>query len=99
MSTTESLRLREDLSHADPLLDGLVEICRLHGRAASRATLSAGMPLVEGRMTLELTERAAARAGMSTRLQRMTLDKIDPATLPAILVLQGNRACVMRGWD
>jgi ATP-binding cassette subfamily C protein LapB len=99
MSTTESLRLREDLIHADPLLDGLVEICRLHGRAASRATLSAGMPLVEGRMTLELAERAAARAGMSTRLQRMTLDQIDPATLPAILVLQGDRACVMLGWD
>ncbi|MES2990958.1 MAG: type I secretion system permease/ATPase [Pseudomonadota bacterium] len=99
MTTTASPRLREDLIHADPLLDGLVEICRLHGRAASRATLSAGMPLVDGRMTLELAERSAARAGMSTRLQRIALDKIDPATLPAILVLQGDRACVMLGWD
>ncbi|CAM5797650.1 type I secretion system permease/ATPase [Rhizobacter fulvus] len=99
MTTTAPSRLREDLIHADPLLDGLVEICRLHGRAASRATLSAGMPLVEGRMTLELAERAAARAGMSTRLQRIGLDQIDAATLPAILVLQGDRACVLLGWD
>ncbi|KQW37010.1 type I secretion system permease/ATPase [Rhizobacter sp. Root404] len=99
MSSTASPRLREDLIHADPLLDGLVEICRLHGRAASRATLSAGMPLVDGRMTLELAERAAARAGMSTRLQRLALGQIDAATLPAILVLHGDRACVLLGWD
>ena len=51
---TAPMRLREDLIHPDPLLDCLVEICRLFGQAASRATLSAGMPLVDGRMTLEL---------------------------------------------
>jgi ATP-binding cassette subfamily C protein LapB len=99
MSSTASPRLREDLIHADPLLDSLVEICRLHGRAASRATLSAGMPLVDGRMTLEFAERAAARAGMSTRLQRIALEQIDAATLPAILVLNDDRACVLLGWD
>ena len=38
-------RLREDLIHPDPLLDCLVEVCRLHGQAASRASLSAGLPL------------------------------------------------------
>ena len=31
-------RLREDLVHPDPLLDCLVEVCRLHGQSASRAT-------------------------------------------------------------
>jgi ATP-binding cassette subfamily C protein LapB len=36
-------RLREDLIHPDPLLDGLVEVCRLHGQVASRASLSAGL--------------------------------------------------------
>lgn len=88
-------RLREDLIHPDPLLDCLVEICRLHGAAASRASLSAGLPLEDGRLTVELVERAAARAGMSARLQRLTLDGIDPATLPVMLLLRGNRACVL----
>ena len=37
--------LREDLLKPDPLLDCLVEICRLHGRSATRASLSAGLPL------------------------------------------------------
>ncbi|MFO1273526.1 MAG: type I secretion system permease/ATPase [Rubrivivax sp.] len=99
MSATASTapRLREDLVQPDPLLDCLVEVCRLHGQAATRASLAAGLPLVEGRLTLETAERAAARAGMATRLQRVAVDAIDPATLPAILLLKDNRACVLTG--
>lgn len=98
-------RLREDLIHPDPLLDSLLEVCRLHGVGASRASLSAGLPLVAGRLTLPLAERAAARAGMSARLQRVALGDIDSATLPAIAILHGERACVLigrradGGWD
>lgn len=91
-------RLREDLIHPDPLLDSLVEVCRLHGRGATRASLAGGLPLVAGRLTLELAERAAARAGMATRLQRLPLDAIEPAALPAILVLHDNQTCVLVGW-
>src|SRR5205823_5555400 len=74
-----SSRLREDLIHPDPLLDCLVEVCRLQGHAASRASISAGLPLVGGRLNLELAERAAARAGMAARLQRLPLARIDTA--------------------
>ncbi|MEW6705330.1 MAG: type I secretion system permease/ATPase [Pseudomonadota bacterium] len=88
-------RLREDLLHPDPLLDCLVEVCRLHGQNASRASLAAGLPLAGGRLTLELAERAAARAGMATRLQRVPLTELDVDVLPAILVLKDNKACVL----
>jgi ATP-binding cassette subfamily C protein LapB len=90
-------RLREDLAHPDPLLDCLLEVCRLHGHNASRASLSAGLPLDGGRLPLALAERAAARAGMATKLQRMVLPRIDPALLPAVLVLRDNGACVLLG--
>ena len=92
-------RLREDLIHADPLLDCLVEVCRLHGQGASRAALAAGLPLADGRLTLDLAERAAARAGMTARLQRAALADVDAATLPAILILRDDQACVLLGWD
>jgi ATP-binding cassette subfamily C protein LapB len=93
------VRLREDLLQPDPLLDCLVEVCRLHGQGASRASLSAGLPLVDGRLNLETAERAAARAGMAARLQRLPLAQVDPAALPAILVLRDNKACVLLGHD
>ena len=92
-------RLREDLIHPDPLLDCLVELCRLHGQAATRASLSASLPIVGGRLSLELAERAAARAGMATKLQRVALGQIDPAALPCILILKDNQACVLLGLD
>lgn len=95
-------RLREDLIHPDPLLDGLVEICRLHGHATTRAALSAGLPIgpdTDGRLPLDLAERAAARAGMAARLQRVALDAIDAATLPVLLILRDNQACVLMGWS
>ena len=92
-------RLREDLAQPDPLLDCLVEVCRLHGRRASRAALAAGLPLVGGRLTLELAERACARVGMAAKLQRQPLSDIDPLALPALLILRDNRACVLLGWS
>src|SRR5258706_16431295 len=88
-------RLREDLIHPDPLLDCLIEVCRLNGQAASRASLSAGLPIdIEsgGRLTLDLGERAAARGGMSAQLQRGKLGHIQAAALPPGLGPQGNKA-------
>ncbi len=98
-AASAAARFREDLIHPDPLLDCLVEVCRLHGQAASRASLSAALPLPQGRLSLELAERAAARAGMSTKLQRLGLDRIESVSLPAILILKENRACVLIGWE
>ena len=89
--------IRQDLVHPDPLLDCLLEICRLHGQHATRASLSAGLPLVNGRLTLNLVERAAARAGMATKLQKAALADIDAATLPVLLLLKNDKACVLLG--
>ncbi len=92
-------RLREDLLKADPLLDCLIEVCRVHGLPASRASLSAGLPLNQEALPVSLLERAAARAGLATKLQRCDLDSIDSATLPAILLLKGDQACVLLGTE
>lgn len=92
-------RMREDQLHADPLLDALVEACRLQGVAVSRAALAGGLPLQDGRLRLSLVERAADRVGMSARLRRLPLAALDPHALPAVLVLQGDRACVLLGWS
>ncbi len=83
----------------DALLDCLVEICRVQGHAATRASLSAGLPLVSGHLTLELAERAAARAGMATKIQRIDLAAIDAAALPAIVLLKDRAAAVLLGWN
>ena len=79
-------------AHDDPLLDCLVEVTRLHGVATTAQALSAGLPLEAHRLTPALLPRAraAVRAGGQARAGR------DPQDLlPAILLLQGERACLL----
>jgi len=92
-----TLNVREDLIAPDPLLDCLIEVARLHGLPASRASLSAGLPMDAGPLPVALAERAARRAGLAAKLQRLSLGAIDTLTLPAILILHNNQACVLLG--
>lgn len=85
--------------HPDPLLDALVALCRLHGVTASRTSLAAGLPLEADGMTLAVAERAAARAGLATRLYKVKLAAMERAALPAILMLKGRGACVLLSFD
>ena len=94
-----SLGLREDLLLHDPLVDCLLEVARIHGRASTRAALTAGLPLQNGRLTPALVARAANRAGLNCRVVRRDLANIDSAQLPVILLLAGNEACVLLGWN
>jgi ATP-binding cassette subfamily C protein LapB len=91
--------LREDQLHHDPLLDCLVELVKIHGRPATAASLSAGLPLSESGLTPSLFSRAAARAGFSSKVVRRPLGKIETALLPVILLLEQNEACVLLDWD
>ena len=91
--------VREDTLHLDPLLDCLVELTRIHGRPSTRAALVAGLPLEKGKLTPGLFARAAARSGLSAKVLRRPLEKIDAALLPAVLLTLGDEACVLLGWD
>ncbi|WP_187672966.1 type I secretion system permease/ATPase [Zestomonas carbonaria] len=84
------------LNHDDPLLDGLLILCRLHGCVVSRGSLSAGLPLPQQRLSAELLPRAAARAGLQARLLRRELESISPLNLPVLLLLKNGRSAVLR---
>ncbi|MFN3734821.1 type I secretion system permease/ATPase [Comamonas testosteroni] len=82
-------------THADPLLDCLVQLTHLHGKPYTAQALSNGLPLVDQRLTPSLLARAAARAQFSTRIVQRTLDDVPQGLLPAILLLHGGRACLL----
>ena len=85
----------EAASHEDPLLDALVILTQLHGNPFTAAALSAGLPLVDNRLTPSLLPRAATRAGLTARIVRKPAADIAPGLLPAILLLHDRRACIM----
>lgn len=86
------------LSHDDPLLDGLLILCKLHDCPASRASLTAGLPMPAQCLTNELLPRAAARAGLQGRVLRRKLDAIPNLNLPVLLLLKNGRSAVLRQW-
>jgi ATP-binding cassette subfamily C protein LapB len=91
----DSWRVDPRTTHDDPLLDCLVELTRVHGVPATAQALSAGLPLVDQRLTPALLPRAAARARLSARLVKRPIDQIPTDILPAILLLHGERACLL----
>lgn len=82
-------------AHDDPLMDCLVEITRLHGVTTTPQALSAGLPLEDHRLTPALLPRAAARAQLAARVVKRSLDSISQDLLPAILLLRGEKACLL----
>jgi ATP-binding cassette subfamily C protein LapB len=86
------------LSHVDPLLDGLLILCKQHGCVASRASLSAGLPMPNQRLSATLLPRAAARAGLQGRVIKRKLTAISALNLPVLLLLKDGRSVVLAKW-
>ncbi|MDC8802596.1 type I secretion system permease/ATPase [Halomonas pacifica] len=83
----------------DDLLGCLQIIAKAHDHDTSETALVAGLPLEEGKLTPGVLPRAATRAGLSARHARASLAQVNTDLLPAILLLEPGRACVLVGLD
>ncbi len=97
-SKDELLRAAQRRRH-DPLLSCLIEVARFHGRAMPPDSFLSGLPLPDGRLTPSVFRRAAARAGLASRVSKRPLEKIFDELLPVILLLKDNDACTLLGWN
>ncbi len=79
----------------DPLLLALLSICKLLQSPHSADSLTAGLPLVDNKLSPALFVRAAQRAGFSTGLVRRPLAEISNLVLPAVLLLKDHKTCVL----
>lgn len=83
----------------DSLLECLILVARAQGTNLTRDAALAGLPLAGGGLTPALLSRAARRAGLSSRIVQHPLERLNDALLPAILLLEGNEACILVGWQ
>lgn len=93
-----SWRIGEHSARFDPLLESVVAVARIFGIATTPEALSAGLPLEGSCLTPALLPRAAARAGLTAKLARRSLQALRPGLLPVILLLKGNQACILLEW-
>lgn len=86
-------------SSFDPLLNCLLILAKLQHRTTSKQALTAGLPLVAGKLTPALLTRAAKRIGFDAKLVKTKLRDISKHQLPVILFLKNGQACVMSGFN
>lgn len=85
-----------DVDYDPPLIQCLSMLFTLHGTPVSTRLLSAGLPKSSGPLHPSACIRAAKAAGMRARtVYRPSFNQISTLTLPCILLLQGDKACVL----
>jgi ATP-binding cassette subfamily C protein LapB len=99
ISVAEAVKQADSISHqsspVDALLNSLLILVRAFGGSQTRDAIVAGLPLKDGKLTPALFERAARRAGMRSNIVATSLDNLNPALLPAVLLLNDGTACVV----
>jgi ATP-binding cassette subfamily C protein LapB len=85
-----ALQTRDDLTAC------LLMLASQHGTTTTRDALVAGLP-VDGELTPDLFPRAAQRIGFTARVVATPLGEINAALLPAVLLLDDRRACILHG--
>jgi ATP-binding cassette, subfamily C, bacterial LapB len=86
-------------SSDDSLLQSLLALCRYHGSASTAEALVGGLPLENGLLTPALFERAASRVGLVSRILPRSARDVEPALLPAVVLLKNDSACLLMGWS
>ncbi len=79
----------------DPLLSCLAFIAKLKGCPVSKDAIRANVPLTGDRFTPDMFVQAAEIMGFSAVHKEEPLDQIPPLTLPVVLLLKNDKACVL----
>lgn len=82
-------------SEKDSLLSCLVLLTRYYQNPFTAKSLIARLPVKKGQLTVDLFERAAARASLETEIIRCKFKKIEKEDLPAVLLMKNHEACLL----
>ncbi len=88
-----------DTTAADPLTASLIYLSSFHGRTVSREALLGGLPILDGRLTVALYDRAARRAGLETEAVKRPLGDIPALVLPVVLIMRSGTVLVLLDAD
>ena len=87
------------LKSKDPLVEALIFLAAHHGRAISRDALLANLPILDGRLTPALFDRAARKAGMDSEAMKRKLSDIPALVLPAVLTMRDGSTRILLSID
>jgi ATP-binding cassette subfamily C protein LapB len=89
-----------DVDYDPPLIECMAGLFKLFGKPVSTRLLVAGLPKTSGPLHPSAAIRAAQSAGLRAKtVYRPSLASISNITLPCILLLQGDKACILKSMN
>ena len=95
----QNLNNLKDRRTVDTLLECLLFISKYHKREASEESLKFNLPVHNKSLTLDMFIKAAKRIGLTTKIVERQITKLTKLALPAVLLLEKNRSCVLLDYD
>ncbi|MFN3207458.1 MAG: type I secretion system permease/ATPase [Roseovarius sp.] len=88
-----------DAEMHDPLVLGLLQLCRIQGVTTSSAQLTEGLPRQAGsQLSADLAPLALRRANMSCRTTREPLQSLPEHSFPVLVFLKGGRTVIVEAY-
>ena len=91
----DRLNTQQQVRREDELLACLILLARAHGATLTPDAALAGLPTEDGRLSPSLFDRAARRAGLSSRTVRQPISMLKTELFPVVLLLHDERACLL----
>ncbi len=99
-SLSSSALLSRTVDFNPPLISCMAMLLGLLGKPTSTEALKSGMPIDARGFSPGVCLRAAEQVGVTAKiLHRPNLEKISSLTLPCILLLENDEACVLKALD
>ncbi len=83
----------------DTLLESLLFLSKFHKRTASAESLIAGLAIHNTLMTPSMFQKSAKKIGLIVKAVNRKLQDIDNKALPAVMILNNNKACIVLNVD
>lgn len=89
----------KDRRTVDTLLECLLFLSKYHKKETSAESLKFNLPIHNKSFTIEMFVASAKRIGLVPKIINRKIEKLTKLALPAVLLLDENRSCVLLDYD
>lgn len=89
----------KDRRTVDTLLECLLFLAKYHKRETSAESLKFNLPIHNISMNLDMFVESAGRIGLVSKIVKREITKLTKLALPAVLLLEKNRSCILLDYD
>ncbi len=97
--TERNLNSLKDRRTVDTLLECLLFLAKFHKRETSAESLKFNLPIHNKSFDVDMFVQSANRIGLVSKIVERKIKKLTKLALPAVLVLEKNRSCILLDYD